>query len=83
MEVDAKLPGGGRVGSMRTPADKGDVSKVENLTDILCGWPITLKYQLLNNEASAITIFTSIINCINETIYNRIVIDPNCSGDEW
>ena len=28
MEVDAKRPRGGRVGSMRTPADKGEVSKI-------------------------------------------------------
>ena len=63
MEEDAKRSGGGRVGSMRKPADNG-VSKIENLAAVLYGWPLTQKYQLLTNKTSIITIFTSIINYI-------------------
>ena len=65
---------------MRKPADKGRRGqKLENLTDVLYGWPLAQKLQLLTNETSTITIFTSIINYI---IYNRIEVDPNISGDE-
>ena len=56
---------GGRVGSMRTPPDKGRRGqKLENLTDVLYGWDLTQKYQLRTNETSTITFFTSIINYI-------------------
>ena len=58
--------GRGKVFSMRTPAVKGGggVKKLENLTDVLYGLPLTQKYQLPTNETSTITIFTCIINYI-------------------
>ena len=59
MEVDAKRPGGERgkaqCGNLWTRGRRGQ--KLENLTNVLYGSPLTQKYQLLTYEASTITIF--------------------------
>ena len=56
MEVDAKRPGEegeqAQCGNLRTRGRRGQ--KLENLTDVLYGWPLTQKYQLLTNKTSTI-----------------------------
>ena len=53
MEVNAKLPGG-RLNAETCGKGGRRGQKLENLTDVLYGWPLTQKYQLLINETSTI-----------------------------